>query len=116
MTRSSSSASCRSTTRSMPIAANTLEEGASTMAATPRVLFLCPHNALRSVIAAALFKQLAAGRARGESAGTDPDERVNARTITVLREVGVDVADQKPGRVSRQLLEQAPCDQPGVPA
>lgn len=77
------------------------------MAMTPTILFLCPHNALRSVIAVALFNQLAAGRARGESAGTDPDERVNERTITVLREVGVDVADQKPGRVSRQQLEQA---------
>ncbi|MBA2448138.1 MAG: hypothetical protein H0V51_08940 [Chloroflexi bacterium] len=77
------------------------------MTTTPTVLFLCPHNALRSVIAAALCNQLAAGRARGESAGTEPDERVNERTITVLREVGIDVADRKPGRVSRQQLERA---------
>ena len=77
------------------------------MATTPTILFLCPHNTLRSVIAAALCNQLAVGRARGESAGTDPDERVNERTITVLREVGIDVADQEPGRVSRQQLEQA---------
>ncbi len=77
------------------------------MTTTPTVLFLCPHNALRSVIAAALCNQLAAGRARGESAGTEPDERVNERTITVLREVGIDVADRKPGRVSRARLEQA---------
>ena len=74
---------------------------------TPNVLFLCPHNALRSVIAAALFNQLADGRARGESAGTEPDERVNDRTITVLREVGIEVADEKPGKVTREQLEQA---------
>lgn len=74
---------------------------------TPNVLFLCPHNALRSVIAAALFNQLAAGRARGESAGTEPDEQVNDRTITVLREVGIEVADEKPGRVTREQFEQA---------
>jgi arsenate reductase len=74
---------------------------------TPSVLFLCPHNALRSVIAAALFNQLAAGRAHGESAGTEPDDRVNDRTITVLREVGLEVADGKPGKVTREQLEQA---------
>src|SRR5215216_3268139 len=89
-----------------PTAASASRPGAEPMS-TPSVLFLCPHNALRSVIAAALFNQLAAGRAHGESAGTEPDERVNERTITVLREVGIDVADQKPGRVSRQQLEQA---------
>jgi arsenate reductase (thioredoxin) len=73
----------------------------------PNVLFLCPHNALRSVIAAALFNQLAAGRAHGESAGTEPDDRVNDRTVTVLREIGIEVADEKPGRVTREQLERA---------
>ena len=71
------------------------------------VVFLCPHNALRSVIAAALFNRDAAGRARGESAGTEPDPRVNDRTITVLREVGIDVADVRPERVTCEQLERA---------
>jgi arsenate reductase (thioredoxin) len=74
---------------------------------TPSVLFLCPHNALRSVIAAALFNQGADGHARGESAGTEPDERVNDRTIAVLREVGIEVADERPGCVTREQLERA---------
>ncbi len=74
---------------------------------TPTVLFLCPHNALRSVIAAALFNQGTNGRALGESAGTEPDERVNERTVTVLREVGIEVADEKPGKVTRDQLERA---------
>ena len=77
------------------------------MATTPTVLFLCPHNALRSVIAAELFNRLADGRARGESAGTDPDARVNERTIQVLREVGIEVADRPPERASRAWLERA---------
>jgi arsenate reductase len=71
------------------------------------VLFLCPHNALRSVIAAALFNRRADGQARGESAGTEPDDRVNDRTITVLREVGIEVADEQPGRVTPEQLRQA---------
>jgi arsenate reductase (thioredoxin) len=71
------------------------------------VVFLCPHNALRSVIATALFNRDAAGLARAESAGTDPDPRVNDRTITVLREVGIEVADVTPERVTREQLERA---------
>ncbi len=82
-------------------------KGSSSMATTPTVVFLCPHNALRSVIAAALFNRAAAGRAHGESAGTEPDERVNDRTIQVLWEVGIDVTGLRPGRVSRLQLEQA---------
>jgi arsenate reductase (thioredoxin) len=74
---------------------------------TPTVLFLCPHNALRSVIAAALLNRLADGRARGISAGTEPDERVNERTVAVLREVGIEVDDQKPGQVTAGQLRQA---------
>ncbi len=77
------------------------------MGSSRTVLFLCPHNALRSVIAAGLFNQMAGGRARAGSAGTEPDERVNERTVTVLREVGIEVGDEKPGRVSREQLERA---------
>ena len=77
------------------------------MSTTPTVLFLCPHNALRSVIAAALFNQGANGRAHAESAGTEPDDRVNERTIAVLREIGIEVADEKPGRVTSAQLERA---------
>ena len=72
-----------------------------------QVVFLCPHNALRSVIAAALFNQMANGRAYAESAGTEPAERVNERTVAVLREEGIDVSAVIPGRVSRELLERA---------
>lgn len=77
------------------------------MSETPTVLFLCPHNALRSVIAAALFNQRADGRAHGESAGTEPDERVNDRTIAVLQEVGIKVADEKPDRLTAEQLARA---------
>src|SRR5436305_8236244 len=81
--------------------------GGDTMATPPTVLFLCPHNALRSVIAAALFNQQANGAARGESAGTEPDDRVNERTITVLREVGIEVGDEKPGQLTPDQLRRA---------
>lgn len=71
------------------------------------VVFLCPHNALRSVIAAALFNRDAAGVARAESAGTEPDPRVTERTVTVLHEVGIDVADITPEHGTPEQLERA---------
>jgi protein-tyrosine-phosphatase len=71
------------------------------------VVFLCPHNALRSVIAAALFNRDAGDAARAESAGTEPDARVNERTVQVLREVGIDVANITPERVTREQLQRA---------
>ena len=74
---------------------------------TKYVVFLCPHNALRSVIATELFNQAVGERAIGQSAGTEPAERVNERTIQVLKEVGIDVADVKPARVTREQLEKA---------
>jgi protein-tyrosine-phosphatase len=73
----------------------------------PTVVFLCPHNALRSVIARALFNAQAGGRAHAHSAGTEPDERVNERTVAVLREVGIDVSNEKPRRVTAEQLHRA---------
>ena len=77
------------------------------MSTVPTVVFLCPHNALRSVIARALFDARAGGRARAESAGTEPDERVNERTVAVLREVGIDVSGEIPLRVTAEQLRRA---------
>jgi arsenate reductase len=74
---------------------------------TPTVLFLCPHHALRSVIAAALFNQRAAGRAHAESAGTEPYDQVNERTVQVLGEIGIDVTGLKPQRVKAAQLDRA---------
>ena len=74
---------------------------------TPTVLFLCPHNVLRSVIAAALFNRVADGTLRGESAGTEPDDLINERTVTVLREIGLEVGDAPPAKVSRVQIERA---------
>jgi arsenate reductase (thioredoxin) len=74
---------------------------------TPTVLFLCPHNALRSVIAAALCNRLAGGAVRAESAGTDPDERINERTVIVLREIGIEVDHAPPAKVTREQIGRA---------
>jgi arsenate reductase (thioredoxin) len=73
----------------------------------PTILFLCPHNAAKSVLAAAYCQQLA--RQRGldvqmTSAGTEPDATVSPRIVELLRAEGLDVADHTPRRVTQEEL------------
>jgi arsenate reductase len=54
-----------------------------------RILVLCTGNSCRSILAEALFRDLAGDRVAVESAGSRPEGRVNPRTIQVLDERGV---------------------------
>jgi protein-tyrosine-phosphatase len=72
-------------------------------------LFVCLHNAGRSQMSAALFERAAAGRHHALSAGSiaDPNGRVHPEVVTVMHELGIDLADRRPQRLTRQLAEQA---------
>jgi arsenate reductase len=72
-------------------------------------LFVCLHNAGRSQMSAALFERAAGGRHRALSAGSeaDPDGRVHPQVIEVMRELGIDLSDRRPRRLTRELAEQA---------
>ena len=74
-----------------------------------RVLFVCLHNAGRSQMSAALFERAAGGRHRALSAGSeaDPGGRVHPPVVEVMRELGIDLSDRKPRRLTRELAEQA---------
>jgi arsenate reductase (thioredoxin) len=72
-----------------------------------RVLFVCLHNAGRSQMSAALFERAAAGRHEAISAGTTPAERVHPEVVEVMNELGIDVSDRVPGKLTRELAEQA---------
>jgi|SRR6516165_7523708 arsenate reductase len=72
------------------------------------VLFACLHNAGRSQMAAALFNQIADPRkARGISAGTVPGDRVHPEVVTVMRELGLDLAGIKPCLLTDDLAREA---------
>jgi arsenate reductase len=71
------------------------------------VLFVCLHNAGRSQMSQALFEQGARGRHTASSAGTTPAECVHPEVITVMRELGIDLADRTPRLLTRDLAEQA---------
>jgi arsenate reductase len=71
------------------------------------VLFVCLHNAGRSQMSRALFDQVAGGRHRSESAGTTPGERVNPAVVEAMAELGIDVADRVPQKLSTEMAERA---------
>jgi arsenate reductase len=70
-------------------------------------LFVCLHNAGRSQMSQALFERRAQGRHSAVSAGTTPAERVHPEVVTVMREIGIDLAGRRPQRLSTELAEPA---------
>jgi arsenate reductase (thioredoxin) len=72
-----------------------------------RALFVCLHNAGRSQMSEALFMRAASGRHEARSAGTTPGERVHPEVIEVMAELGIDLADRTPRRLTREDAEWA---------
>ena len=70
-------------------------------------LFVCLHNAGRSQMSAALFERAAAGRHEARSAGTTPGERVHPEVVEVMRELGIDLSDRRPQKLTQELAEWA---------
>jgi arsenate reductase len=72
------------------------------------VVFACVHNAGRSQMAAAFFNALADPRkARAISAGTQPASRVHQNVIETMREVGIDLANAVPRRLTPEVASGA---------
>jgi arsenate reductase len=73
-----------------------------------RVIFACVHNAGRSQMAAAFFNQLAdPQKAEAISAGTEPRERVHPEVQAVMQEVGIDLINAKPQKLTEELARGA---------
>jgi len=71
-------------------------------------IFACVHNAGRSQMSAAFFNQLAdANVARGISAGTHPADRVHPVVVDVMREVGIDLSNATPQKLTAELAQGA---------
>ena len=72
------------------------------------VIFACVHNAGRSQMAAAFFNQLAdPTKAKAVSAGTEPGTRVHPEVLEVMREVGIDLSQAQPQKLTQELAEGA---------
>src|SRR5436190_6535519 len=62
----------------------------------PEVLFVCVHNAGRSQMAAGILGELAEGRVRIRSAGSEPAERLNPVVVEAMSEIDVDLSREFP--------------------
>jgi arsenate reductase (thioredoxin) len=62
----------------------------------PVVLFVCTHNAGRSLAARVLLDHYAHGRVEVRSAGSEPAEQLNPSVVAVLQERGLDPTGEHP--------------------
>jgi arsenate reductase (thioredoxin) len=71
-------------------------------------IFACVHNAGRSQMSAAFFNQLADPElAHAISAGTQPAECVHPVVVDAMREVGIDLSNTKPQKLTAELAKNA---------
>lgn len=73
-----------------------------------KVIFACVHNAGRSQMAAAFFNQLAdREKAEAVSAGTEPGLRVHPEVLAAMQEMGIDLSNAKPQKLTEELARDA---------
>jgi protein-tyrosine-phosphatase len=73
----------------------------------PEVLYVCTHNAGRSVAAAVLTDHYAQGRVHVRSAGSQPGSEINPSVAEVLRERGLDPDQQFPKPLTDEAARAA---------
>lgn len=72
------------------------------------VIFACVHNAGRSQMSAAFFNHLAdPTKARAISAGTQPAARVHPEVLEAMQEVGIDLSNAIPQKLTAELAQGA---------
>ena len=71
------------------------------------VLFVCVHNSGRSQMAEAFFNNLAGGKVQSISAGTQPADKVNPVVVEAMKEVGMDISENKPKMLTIDMVEKA---------
>lgn len=72
------------------------------------VLFLCKHNASRSLMAEAILNKIGSDRFVAYSAGVEPSPSAHPFTLEVLKQEGYDVASLAPKSVNQFLQDSAP--------
>ena len=73
-----------------------------------KVIFACVHNAGRSQMAAAFFNHLAdPSKAQAISAGTEPGLRVPPEVLVMMQEMGIDLSNAKPQKLTEELARDA---------
>ena len=73
----------------------------------PVVLFLCTHNAGRSLAARVLLDHYAQGRVDVRSAGSEPADQLNPSVVAILRERGLDPTREFPKPLTDETAQAA---------
>jgi len=72
------------------------------------VLFACVHNAGRSQMSEELFNLNNKNKEYvAMSAGTDPADRPHSVVVEVMREIGINIEDKVPTKLTAELASQA---------
>ena len=69
----------------------------------PNLLVLCTGNSCRSQIAEGFFRQAVGERFDVHCAGTEPKPEVHSLDLEVMKEVGIDISEQRPKDVKEFL-------------
>ena len=77
------------------------------MSDVPVVLFLCTHNAGRSLAARVLLDHHSRGRIDVRSAGSEPANELNPSVVAVLRERNLDPAKEFPKPLTDDVAQAA---------
>ena len=77
------------------------------MNSKPVVLFLCVHNAGRSLAARVLLDHYAEGRVDVRSAGSEPAEQLNPSVVALLGERGLDPREEFPKPLTDEVAREA---------
>lgn len=71
------------------------------------VLFVCVENAGRSQMAEGFFKKYAPKGFKVQSAGTKPVSQINPLAIQAMREVGIDISNQKSKEITEEMMRSS---------
>lgn len=70
------------------------------------VLFVCIENAGRSQMAEGFFRRYAPRGYMTLSAGTKPSRDINPLAIKVMKEVGIDISNQKSKDITEDMIRK----------
>ena len=76
------------------------------MKESPKILFACVENAGRSQMAEGFFRKYAPNF-DVISAGTQPKSKLIPEVVEAMKEIGIDIAHQKPKLLSVEMVESS---------
>jgi len=74
---------------------------------TPRVLFVCIHNAGRSQMAAGYASALSGGAIEVRSGGSEPGDGINPVAIAAMAEDGIDISEGVPQLMTTEAVRES---------